>query len=106
MKISKFLITYTIADDDTRNSFVELLGQMDCINEPDQSTYSLPADSPLSPEDMKKAVKNWSRGDEVNLKRSDIICLYSPDLSDDETQYIITRKDFKYNLLRKTFVWY
>lgn len=106
MKISKFLITYTIADDDTRNSFVELLGQLDCINEPDQSTYSLPADSPLSPEDMKNAVKNWRRGDEVNLKRGDIICLYSPDLSDDETQYVITRKDFKYNLLSKSFVWY
>lgn len=106
MKISKILITYTIVDDDTRNSFVELLGQLDCNNEPDQSTYSLPEDSPLSLVGMKTAIKNWSRGDKVDLKRGDIICLYSPDLSDDETQYVITRKDFKYNLLRKTFVWY
>lgn len=105
MKISKFLITYTIADDDTRNSFVELLGQLDCNNEPDQSTYSLLEDSPLSLVDVKNAVKNWSRGDEVELRRGDVICLYSPNLSEDAPQYVITRRDFKYNLLSKSFVW-
>lgn len=72
----KMLITYSFEDDETRNSFIELLETLGCKNEPDQSTYSVSCMSKYKRLNIQQEIIEWSKS--KDLHNSDNVCLYYP----------------------------
>ena len=56
----KQLITYNFSNDDTRESFEEIIEDMGFEKKEDQSTYTLRARSDVSVREMKNEIVNWS----------------------------------------------
>jgi hypothetical protein len=56
----KQLITYNFSNDDTRESFEEMIEDMGFEKQEDQSTYTLRARSDVSVREMKNEIVNWS----------------------------------------------
>lgn len=86
----KMLITYSFEDDETRNSFIELLKTLGCKNEPDQSTYSLPYRSKCKMSDIQQEIIEWY--EEEDLCDGDNVCLYFPKVDEDGSNLRIVRK--------------
>lgn len=86
----KMLITYSFEDNETRNSFIELLETLGCKNEPDQSTYSLPYNSIYNRFVVQRKVIEWSNS--AYLCTDDNLCLYFPKVDEDGSNLRIVRK--------------
>lgn len=98
----KMLITYSFEDDETRNSFIELLETLGCKNEPDQSTYSLPYRSKYKMSDTQQEIIEWS--EDADLCDGDNICLYFPDIDEMGIKKIF-REMYTYDKSSKSFKW-
>ena len=72
----KALVTYNFSDDDTRDSFTELLVDLGFENQPDQSTYALAGGSELPIEYVKQRIIQWSKG--VVIRTKDCVQIYKP----------------------------
>ncbi len=90
----KRLITYNFADDETRDSFVEMIEALDFMQQPDQSTYAQPRRKPETLSELKTRITTWSNT--VNLDAADCVQIYV--MNRDE----LNRVDMKYNRLSKT----
>lgn len=89
----KRLITYNFADDETRESFVEMIESLGFMQQPDQSTYAQPRRRPDTLAELKTRITTWSST--VELDEADCIQIYV--MNRDE----INRVDMKYNNLSK-----
>ena len=72
----KQILTYTISDDDSRESFEELLDEMEFREMPDQSTWALPFKSGLTNLGVVMRIKEWSRRDDVLISKSDFVQIF------------------------------
>lgn len=90
----KRLITYNFANDETRDSFVEMIEDLDFMQQPDQSTYAQPRRKPQMLADLKTRITTWSST--VDLDAADCIQIYV--MNRDE----LNRIDMKYSKLSKT----
>lgn len=90
----KRLITYNFADDETRDSFVEMIEALDFMQQPDQSTYAQPRRKPQTLADLKTRITTWSST--ADLDATDCVQIYV--MSHDE----LNRIDMKYSKLSKT----
>lgn len=72
----KQLITYNFSNDDTRESFEEMIEDMGFEKQDDQSTYTLRARSDVSVREMKNEIVNWSECAESYIDVEDRVDLY------------------------------
>ena len=72
----KQLITYNFSNDDTRESFEEMIEDMGFDKQEDQSTYTLRARSDVSVREMKNEIVNWSECAELYIDVQDRVDLY------------------------------
>ena len=72
----KQLITYNFSNDDTRESFEEMIEDMGFEKQDDQSTYTLRARSDVSVREMKNEIVNWSECAESSIDVEDRVDLY------------------------------
>ena len=72
----KQLITYNFSNDETRESFEEMIEDMDFEKQEDQSTYTLRARSDVSVREMKNEIVNWSECAESYIDVEDRVDLY------------------------------
>ncbi len=89
----KRLITYNFTNDETRDSFVEMIEGLDFMQQPDQSTYAQPRRKPDTLAELKTRITTWSSS--VELDGADSVQIYV--MNRDE----INRVDMKYNKLSK-----
>lgn len=87
----KRLITYNFSNDETRDSFVEMIEALDFMQQPDQSTYAQPRRKPTTLAELKTRISTWSSA--VELDASDSVQIYV--MNRDE----INRIDMKYSRL-------
>ena len=90
----KRLITYNFSEDETRDSFVELIEALDFMQQPDQSTYAQPRRKPATLAELKTRISTWSST--VDLDAYDRVQIYV--LNKDE----INRIDMKYHSQTKS----
>lgn len=72
----KQLITYNFSNDETRESFEEMIEDMGFEKQEDQSTYTLRARSDVSVREMKNEIINWSECAESYIDVEDRVYLY------------------------------
>ena len=72
----KQVLTYTISDDDTRDSFEVLLDEMGFKVMNDQSTWALSFSSKLTHSKVVSIIKNWSILNDVELNKDDFIQIF------------------------------
>ena len=72
----KQLITYNFSNDETRESFEEMIEDMGFDKQDDQSTYTLRARSDVSVREMKNEIVNWSECAESYIDVEDRVDLY------------------------------
>ena len=72
----KQLITYNFSNDETRESFEEMIENMGFEKQEDQSTYALRARSDVSVREMKNEIVNWSECAESYIDVEDRVDLY------------------------------
>lgn len=72
----KQLITYNFSNDETRESFEEMIEDMDFDKQEYQSTYTLRAMSDVSVREMKNEIVNWSECAESYIDVEDRVDLY------------------------------
>jgi len=72
----KQLITYNFSNDDTRESFEEMIEDMGFDMQEDQSTFTLRARSDVSVREMKNEIVNWSECVESYIDVEDRVDLY------------------------------
>ena len=72
----KQLITYNFSNDETRESFEEMIEDMGFEKQEDQSTYTLRARSDVSVREMKNEIVNWSECVESFIDVEDRVDLY------------------------------
>ena len=72
----KQLITYNFSNDETRESFEEMIEDMGFDKQEYQSTYTLRARSDVSVREMKKEIVNWSECAESYIDVEDRVDLY------------------------------
>ena len=72
----KQLITYNFSNDETRESFEEMIEDMGFDIREDQSTYTLRARSDVSVREMKNEIVNWSECAESYIDVEDRVDLY------------------------------
>lgn len=72
----KQVLTYNFSEDDTRNSFEELLNDMGFRNMPDQSTWALPFGSRLTNQSVINKIIDWSKDIDNVIKRSDFVHVF------------------------------
>ena len=72
----KQLITYSFSNDETRESFEEMIEDMGFEKQEDQSTYTLRARSDVSVREMKNEIVNWSECAESYIDVEDRVDLY------------------------------
>lgn len=72
----KQLITYNFSNDETRESFEEMIEDMGFDKQADQSTYTLRARSDVSVREMKNEIVNWSECVESYIDVEDRVDLY------------------------------
>ena len=72
----KQLITYNFSNDETRESFEEMIENMGLEKQEDQSTYTLRARSDVSAREMKNEIVNWSECAESYIDVEDRVDLY------------------------------
>lgn len=72
----KQLITYNFSNDDTRESFEEMIKDMGFDKQEDQSTYTLRARSDVSVREMKNEIVNWSECVDSYIDVEDRVDLY------------------------------
>lgn len=72
----KQLITYNFSNDETRESFEEMIEDMGFDKQEDQSTYTLRARSDVSVREMKNEIVNWSECAESYIDVEDRVDLY------------------------------
>lgn len=72
----KQLITYNFSNDETRESFEEMIEDMGFEKQEDQSTYTLRARSDVSVREMKNEIINWSECAESYINVEDRVDLY------------------------------
>ena len=73
----KAIITYNFSDNNTRDSFTELLVELGLENHPDQSTYVLKEDNTNTVKDLETKIKEWSRF-EIYITKNDGVQIYHP----------------------------
>lgn len=88
----KRLITYNFENDDTRNSFVELITGLGFEEQPDQSTYAQKRRNPVELNALKSQISRWSNG--VQLSAEDKVQIYYI-----STNNLIGRNDMRYDRL-------
>ena len=69
----KAVLTYDFSDDDTRDSFCDLIMGMGFLEASDQSTFKLPLKCPLSRIDLEREIKEWSLEEDVIITEDDFI---------------------------------
>ncbi len=72
----KQLITYNFSNDETRESFEEMIENMGFEKQEDLSTYTLRARSDVSAREMKNEIVNWSECAESYIDVEDRVDLY------------------------------
>ena len=72
----KQLITYNFSNDETRESFEEMIEDLGFDKQEDQSTYTLRARSDVSVREMKNEIVNWSECAESYIDVEDRVVLY------------------------------
>ena len=72
----KQLITYNFSNDETRESFEEMIEDIGFEKQEDQSTYTLQARSDVSVREMKNEIVNWSECAESYIDVEDRVDLY------------------------------
>lgn len=72
----KQILTFTISDDDSRDSFIELLENMGFKNMPDQSTWALPFSSTMTKVDVVNRIVRWSKYKNITIGNSDFIQIF------------------------------
>ena len=72
----KQLVTYNFSNDETRESFEEMIEDMGFEKQGDQSTYTLRARSDVSVREMKNEIVNWSECVESYIDVEDRVDLY------------------------------
>ena len=72
----KHLITYSFSNDETRESFEEMIEDMGFEKQEDQSTYTLRTRSDVSVREMKNEIVNWSECAESYINVEDRVDLY------------------------------
>ena len=72
----KQLITYNFSNDETRESFEDMIEDMGFEKQEDQSTYTLRARSDVSVREMKNEIVNWSECAESYIDVEDRVDLY------------------------------
>lgn len=72
----KQILTFTISDDDSRDSFIELLESMSFKNMPDQSTWALPFSSALNKLDVANRIIRWSMDEEIIIDKKDFVQIF------------------------------
>ena len=72
----KQLITYNFCNDETRESFEEMIEDMGFEKQEDQSTYTLRARSDVSVREMKNEIVNWSECADSYIDVEDRVDLY------------------------------
>lgn len=72
----KQLITYNFSNDETRESFEEMIEDMGFEKQEDQSTYTLRVRSDVSVREMKNEIVNWSECAESYIDVEDRVDLY------------------------------
>lgn len=72
----KQLVTYNFSNDDTRESFEEMIEDMGFDKQEDQSTFTLRARSDVSVREMKNEIVNWSECVESYIDVEDRVDLY------------------------------
>lgn len=92
----KRLITYNFADDETRDSFVEMIENLGFMQQPDQSTYAQPRRKPDTLAELKTRITTWSST--IELDEADSVQIYV--MNRDE----INRVDMKYGKLSKLLI--
>ena len=78
----KQLITYNFSNDDTRESFEEMIEDMGFEKQYDQSTFTLRARSDVSVREMKNEIVNWSECAESYIDVEDRVDLYYVTVAD------------------------
>ena len=72
----KQLVTYNFSNDETRESFEEMIEDMGFEKQEDQSTYTLRVRSDVSVREMKNEIVNWSECVESYIDVEDRVDLY------------------------------
>jgi len=72
----KQLKTYNFSNDETRESFEEMIEDMGFEKQEDQSTYTLRARSDVSVREMKNEIINWSECAESYIDVEDRVALF------------------------------
>ena len=94
----KAVVTYNFSDDETRDSFTELLENWGFENQPDQSTYALDSRSTLSIEAIVREIIQWSTRNTIN--RKDCVQIYHPNIINIKATYL-TSNVYKSELTRQ-----
>ena len=72
----KQLITYNFSNDDTRESFEDMIEDMGFEKQGDLSTYTLRARSDVSVREMKNEIVNWSECVDLYIDVEDKVDLF------------------------------
>lgn len=80
MKTYKRLITYTISNDEARNSLKSLLKmeELDFEEQSDQSTLAQEVDTAVSIKELLDELKEWSENVQNKFMKGDFIDIYEP----------------------------
>ena len=95
----RHILTYNFSKDETRSSFMELIGPLGYIEAEDQSTYVLPYDDNLNIEPFCDAIIKWSSDKKITIEKDDFVQIFHLCFAVENSKVIrkIASKYLKYN---------
>ncbi len=108
-KLVRFVITYTISDDDTRDFFIELLNKINYESGDDQSTMIIRLDKAFfSEEDTLEYINLLCSQPDTFFTEGDQLSFYTPRIQKDSRTGVqrmcMTKNLYRYHRLQNKFL--